>query len=224
MVKGILLLCALLLALINVPFVHAQQAGFGIGVAPFGAAPFGVAPMIGSPVQPFMSAPVQPFFSSPVQPFVTAPVQPFVSSPVQPFVTSPVTPFGVHLDPFPGQFTPGFGVLPGQSIPVPGPVQPLNPIVLPEPFIGAAPGFVGGQPVVSSPQLIIPGSPAFVPSQVGAPIPGPVTFPAIGTARAEVLRQFGQPQVIIATTDGETMLFPNDVSIFLRNGVVAAPR
>src|SRR5262245_59376229 len=144
-----LLLCAALLALINVSVVHAQQAGFGIGVAPIGAAPigaapFGVAPMVGSPVQPFMSAPVQPFFSSPVQPFVTAPVQPFVSSPVQPFISPPVTPFGVHLDPFPGQFAPGFGVLPGQTFAVPGLVQPLNPIVLPEPFIGAAPGFVGG--------------------------------------------------------------------------------
>lgn len=55
------------------------------------------------------------------------------------------------------------------------------------------------------------------------PPPGPA-LPPPGTPRAQVLRQFGVPNVTIVTSNGETLYFNGGVTVIIQNGQVAGPR
>lgn len=52
----------------------------------------------------------------------------------------------------------------------------------------------------------------------------PITTPAAGTPRAQVIRQFGSPSVTIITRSGETLYFNGGVTVIIQNGQVAGPR
>ena len=52
-----------------------------------------------------------------------------------------------------------------------------------------------------------------------------VTHPALGTTRADVIRQFGQPSVTVNTRTGETLYFDGGRTVItLENGQVSGPK
>ena|SRR5438093_9577515 len=105
---------------------------------------------------------------------------------------------------FPTVIAPNYVLVPGQTI-LPGPIVNPSPTV----FFPANP-FQPGLPFVQ------PGLPFVQPVR---PVP-----PLVGTPRAEVLRQFGQPSVTVITSTGETLFFTGGVTVIIQNGQVAGPR
>ena len=220
------LICmAVILVISATPLLPAQHAGFQIGIAqPALAFP---------PTYPPAIAMRGTFVASPF-PVAAAPIVIIQNQ----FVTSnPVF--------IPNQvFTPNpvFVVSPGFTA--------GNPVFFPSPVFNTAPGFIPNQfflpgqvfPTTWIPgqvivpdhvlvpgQTIIPGAagiPVGLPpvSTFGPPVRDQVTLPIPGTARAEVLRQFGQPTVTITTRTGETLHFYGGVTITLQNGQVTGPR
>ena len=100
--------------------------------------------------------------------------------------------------------------------------------------------FVGTPVIVTPPppvQVFVPAQIVFISNQI--PIPGqtivpvqpPITArpqtpgaPVAGTPRHEVLRIFGQPNLIVSTSTCETMYFNNGVTVIIQNDKVAGPR
>jgi hypothetical protein len=107
------------------------------------------------------------------------------------------TNFLVPLVPtFPTVIIPNQVLVPGQTI-------------IPSPFVSPSPtGFVPGNPVLA-PNPFISATHRLV---------------SLGTPRADVLRQFGQPSVTVITSTGETLYFTGNVTVIIQNGVVAGQR
>ena len=131
---------------------------------------------------------------------------------------------------------------------------PTNPAFLPNPVFTTAPGVISGPFVFPGHVAAINQMPSqvtvpdhiLVPGQtvIASPTTGPImqpqvqsTFgtplanqqvvphPAPGTTRADVIRQFGQPSVTVATRTGETLYFDGGRTIItLENGQVSGPK
>jgi len=190
-ISTVLLGAALLAAM---PSAHGQAAGFRVGIAaPGSPPPIGV-----------MTAPIQPFVTPPITAFGVPPVAP-VPQPGQPTSTFFAPPIPVpqrHLGNV--HRNRGAQIAPGATIYAPGAVivTPGYPAysVIGDPY------FV--QPIVTS---------AIPPPQ---PIVGARPLPAVGTPRAQVLAEFGTPQVSVFTATQEMLQFNGGVKIILENGFV----
>ncbi len=221
--KGSGLICVVTVAvvLLSASNSMAQHSGFQIAIAPPNA-PAGFGPAFGP--QPFVVLPGNPGFG------------PYGFPPTQ-------TPMVVRQR----QLPPGsqFAFNPYGSFAYPS----LPQVAIPNQILMVAPGqiitsgqvFVGGIPAtVAAPgqvfiptQVLVPGQvflPGVVIQQVpparfvslGPPIAG--VTPPVGTRRADVLRQFGQPTVSVITRDGETLHFSGGVTVFIQNDQVASPK
>jgi hypothetical protein len=136
----------------------------------------------------------------------------------------------------PAPQTPAFGVngvfrgVPAMIAAVPQVVAPVQ--------VPVVPNF---PTVIVSNQVLVPGQTMFSPP-VANTFPGGFTpatpvqaatpflpvarhpVPVVGTSRADVVRQFGQPSVTVITSGGETLYFPGGATIVIQNGRVAGPR
>jgi hypothetical protein len=213
------LLAGLVLVLAATPSM-AQHAGFRIGIAPI-VGPPGAFSGFGQPmVGPFGIAPVAVFPQStfgfpPTQAPVVVTRGGFV--PGSPFVTQP---FGGFLIQTPSVFVPGQTFATNPFI-VTGQVFP-NPFagvgqVVPNPFI------VPGQ-VFAPGQVVLPGSVFTQAPRTHLTPANSIPIPGVGTPRAQVLTQLGQPTVSIITSTGETLFFNGGITVFIQNGQVAVPR
>ena len=116
--------------------------------------------------------------------------------PLQPFLAVPLVPN------FQTVIVPNQVILPGTTI-----------IALP--FVSPSPtAFVPTNPVL----------PPLTPTPFIPVIAGSGRIMPIGTPRADVIRQFGQPSVTIITSTGETLFFTGNVTVIIQNGVVAGQR
>jgi len=133
----------------------------------------------------------------------------------------------------------------------PTPGFTTNPAFLPNPVFTTAPGVISGPFVfpgqvsainqmpsqVTVPEhILVPGQ-TVIASPAAGPIIQPqvqttfglannqVTHPALGTTRADVIRQFGQPSVTVNTRTGETLYFDGGRTVItLENGQVSGPK
>ena len=137
--------------------------------------------------------------------FTGVPTVPTWSLPqLQPFLGVPLVPnLGVPLVPnFQTVIVPNQVILPGTTI-----------IALP--FVSPSPtAFVPTNPVL----------PPLTPTPFIPVIAGSGRIMPIGTPRADVIRQFGQPSVTMITSTGETLFFTGNVTVIIQNGVVAGQR
>ena len=128
---------------------------------------------------------------------------------------------------FPTVIVPSSVLLPGQTV-LPFPGQVIAPF--PAQTSIPAPLITPQGPIVTPPSSIIypanpiQPNPPFVPSagsvfQVVTPV-----FQVVGTPRAEVIREFGQPSVTVITSTNETLYYPGGASVVIRNGEVAGPK
>ena len=136
----------------------------------------------------------------------------------------------------------------------PTPGFTTNPAFLPTPVFTTVPGVISGpfgfpgqvSAINQMPSQVTVPDHILVPGQtvIASPTTGPImqpqvqsTFgtplanqqvvphPAPGTTRADVIRQFGQPSVTVATRTGETLYFDGGRTIItLENGQVSGPK
>ena len=218
----------------------AQRTGFQIGISqPAVAFPPVQAPAIATRGT-FIGNPL-PIEAGPIviiQNQLIAPIPVFI--PNQVLAPTPFFAPAPFLTP-----TPFFAPIPGFT---------TNPAFLPNPVFTTAPGVISGPFVFPGHVAAINQMPSqvtvpdhiLVPGQtvIASPTTGPImqpqvqsTFgtplanqqvvphPAPGTTRADVIRQFGQPSVTVATRTGETLYFDGGRTIItLENGQVSGPK
>ena len=109
----------------------------------------------------------------------------------------PMTPLVPLVPNFPTVIVPNTVLVPGQTFLPPGPVSPSSNIFFPTNPIQPTPPF--------------------------SPFAG-AGFPAPGTSRADVIREFGPPSVTVITSTGETLYFPGGATVIVQNGQVVGPR
>jgi hypothetical protein len=119
------------------------------------------------------------------------------------------------------------GLAPAQTV-APTPQPPV--VAVRSTFHGTPAGIV----VVPGPQTVVPLVPNFPTVIISNtaptvspqnPFPGHHhTPPAVGTSRADVVRQFGQPSVTVITSTGETLYFSGNVTVIIQNGQVAGTK
>ena len=232
---------AVVVVLAASPMALAQRAGFQIGISqPVVAFP--------PPVQAPAIATRGTFVGNPLPiagPIVIIQNQNQLIAPNPVFIPNQVlaaTPFfapAPFLTP-----TPFFAPTPGFT---------TNPAFLPTPVFTTAPGVISGpfgfpgqvsainqmpSQVTIPEHILVPGQ-TVIASPTAGPIIQPqgqstfgpllankqVTHPAPGTTRADVIRQFGQPSVTVATRTGETLYFDGGRTIItLENGQVSGPK
>jgi len=124
------------------------------------------------------------------------------------------------------------GLAPAQNM-APTPQPPV--VAVRSTFHGTPAGIV----IVPGPQTVVPLVPYFptviIPNTIPSVLP-PNQIPqnptpprhhaptAVGTSRADVVRQFGQPSVTVITSTGETLYFPGNVTVIIQNGQVAGTK
>src|SRR5438094_3106164 len=222
---------AVIVVLAASPMALAQRAGFQIGISqPAVALP---------PVQAPAIATRGTFIGNPL-PIEAGPIviiQNQLFAPNSVFIPNQVlapTPFFAPV--------PFFAPTPGFT---------ANPAFLPNPVFTTAPGIISGPFVfpgqvsaisqmpsqVTVPEhILVPGQ-TVIASPAAGPIIQPqvqttfglannqVTHPALGTTRADVIRQFGQPSVTVNTRTGETLYFDGGRTVItLENGQVSGPK
>jgi hypothetical protein len=102
-----------------------------------------------------------------------------------------------------------------QTVIVPNQVLLPGTTIIPSPFVSPSPtAFVPTNPVL----------PPLIPAPFIPVIAGSGRIVPIGTARGDVIRQFGQPSVTVITSTGETLYFTGNVTVIIQNGVVAGQR
>ncbi len=220
-------LAAILLILtLNPAISNAQRAGFVTGLAqppavgaqnPHGT--FSANPLAFSGVQTGPGSPV--IIVNPSQVFITnqttnqtiVPSRGFGTN--QGFVTNPVF--------IPNQvFVPNQVFIPNQVF-VPNPISVGNPfsnqVVVPTQML------IPGQTTIqtgTSPfpaQVVVPSNAHFGPQAPSQPV-----HPSAGTARADVIRQFGQPVMTVVSSQGETLYFSGGITVIMQNGQVISPK
>ena len=226
---------AVIVVLAASPMALAQRAGFQIGISqPAVALPPVQAPaiatrgtLIGNPL-PIEAGPIVIIQNQLIAPNpVFIPNQ--ILAPTPFFAPAPFfapTPFFVPTNPafLPNPvFTTAPGVISGPFV-FPGHVSAINQmpsqVTVPDHIL------VPGQTVIASPTA----GPIMQPqvqSTFGTPLANQqvVPHPAPGTTRADVIRQFGQPSVTVATRTGETLYFDGGRTIItLENGQVSGPK
>jgi hypothetical protein len=113
-----------------------------------------------------------------------------------------------------------FPPVPVQQVIVPMTVPTYPTVIIPNQMLFPGQTFVPPTvPFVTQP--FVTTQPFIVTQPFGAPFH---RVPVIGTPRAEVLRQFGQPSVTIVTSTGETLHFTGGVTVIIQNGQVIGPR
>src|SRR6266581_3639479 len=173
----------------------AQHAGFRIGIAP----------TINPPV--VIPGFAQPGFAQPmVVPFGVAPISVF-----------PQSPFGFAPTQAPLVVTRG-GFVSGSALvtqPFGGFLVQTPQVFFPAQTIVPNPFIVPGQ-VAAPSQVVQPGS-VFVQAPRSHLTPGgTIAIPGVGTPRAQVLTQLGQPASSIVTRTGETLYFNGGISVFIQ--------
>src|SRR5436309_15853268 len=228
---------AVIVVLAASPMALAQRAGFQIGISqPAVALPPVQAPAIATRGT-FIgnSLPIEAGPIVIIQNQLIAPIPVFI--PNQVLVPTPFFAPAPFLTP-----TPFFAPIPGFT---------TNPAFLPNPVFTTAPGVISGPFVfpgqvsainqmpsqVTVPEhILVPGQ-TVIASPAAGPIIQPqvqttfglannqVTHPALGTTRADVIRQFGQPSVTVNTRTGETLYFDGGRTVItLENGQVSGPK
>jgi hypothetical protein len=149
-------------------------------------------------------------------------------------------------------FTPGQGLSANPGF-VPNQVFAPNQVFLPNQFLPSAQGFISNQfvfPSGASPsfqpptqvalpptQLLIPGQ-TVIPTTTSQPSVSPAQafsgfsstdkaqapIPMLGTSRADVVKQFGQPVVSVSTSTTETLFFSDGTKVTLQNGQVSGSK
>ena len=119
-------------------------------------------------------------------------------------------------------FVPSQSFFPNQTVVIPNQVFIPNQVSTPIP----------SQVMLPPTQLLLPGQ-TVIPAAASQPVDPPVRAyfglptlpaPADGTSRADVLRQFGQPIVTVATSRGETLYFSDGTRVTLQNGQVTGSK
>lgn len=155
----------------------------------------GIAPAIN---QPTVNPYVIPSFSPWMAAFV-APPTPFWSPATQVLLPSTQVPFPPTVLPFPSTFP-----------------------VIQAPLVVTRPPFQQHSGIVVSPGAVVVNVPPVPQAYFGLPVPHVIP---IGTPRAQVLAQLGQPSVTVVTSTGETLYFPGGATVIIQNGqVITGPR
>jgi hypothetical protein len=122
-----------------------------------------------------------------------------------------------------------------RGVPTPVPFQPIFPgvqvplvptfptMIIPNTVLVPGQTFIPAPTILPTPVVIIQPGPVLLPNVPVIPVnrPGP---PLFGMSRVELIRRLGQPSTTIITSTGETLYFPNGVTVIIQNGQVVSPK